>query len=302
MSKVIALVDNEVARYQFLNDFGSIPYVSTMCMIQTPAYSRDIKIFNFEVFGLLTNDTKLNNLIKEKDGIVIVTSFINQQISDRINQVILSNPDTLLLLVFEKIAMFDNFQTQNNPFNEEILKKFNAPNRKLIINQNQYEVGKKWFYNVIKKNAETKKETAKFDTTVPTSRTINISDMVTQFENATLPLSLWDHFGRLRIVNYYLTEYGYDKTIDKTGLLCTSWKKYKTSVGHEKLWNYTLTRFWVNILRSLHQKEPLLTFIQLYDKYTQIQYGGFFKNYYSEDVLFSQYAKDNWVEPNLVKK
>ena len=298
MSKVITLVDNEFARYQFLNDFGSIPYISTMCMIQTPAHYRNIKIFNFEVFGLLTNDTKLNNLIKEKEGIVIVISFINSLIIAKINQILSSNLDTPLLLVYEKNIMFDNFQAQNNPFDDEILKKFNVPHRKLLFTQNQYEVGKKWFYNIIKKKTEIKK----VNITIPISKTINISEMVTQFENATLPLSLWDHFGRLRIVNYYLTEYGYEKTIDKTGLLCTTWKKYKTSVGHEHLWNYTLTRFWINILFSLRKNDPFLTFTQLYDKNTQIQYGSFFKNYYSEDVLFSQYAKDNWVEPNLVKK
>jgi hypothetical protein len=301
MSKVIALVDNEVARYQFLNDFGSIPYSSGLCMIQTPAYTQNIKIFNFEVFGLLTIDTKLNNLIIERDGIVIVISFINQIIIDRIKQIISTNPSTPLLLVFEKNAMFENFQTQKNPFTEEITKHFDVPHRKLVICHNQYENGKNWFYNIIKKTKKTE-EIEKTEKTVSLSRTINISEMVTQFENATLPLSIWDHFGRLRIVNYYLTEYGYNKTIDKTGPLCTSWKKYKTSVGHEKLWNYTLTRFWINILHSLHQKHPSLTFTQIYDKYTQIQYGSFFKNYYSEDVLFSQFAKENWVEPNLEKK
>ena len=123
--------------------------------------------------------------------------------------------------------------------------------------------------------------------------------MVTQFENSSLPLTIWDHYGRLRIVNHYLEKYGYQRTSDIDGPLCVAWKKYKTSVGHEKLWNYTLTRFWINVLYSLHKKEPYLTFAQIYERYTDIQFGSFFKKYYSDDVIFSQLAKNTWIEPNL---
>lgn len=297
MARVIALVQNEESRYDFLNNFGSVPYISTMCMATTSAIRNETKLFRFEVFGLFTNDTKVNNLIKERDGIVILFSFINQKTIDRIVQIVDANPNTPILLVYEKIVMFANSENLTKYFNESFLEKYNVKHRKIVTSNEKMSEAKNWFYRMMQ-NIEFTKPKEIVETI--NSKTININEMVTQFENATLPLSLWDHYGRLRIVNYYLNEYGYEKTIDINGPLCKAWKKYKTTIGHEKLWNYTLTRFWINILYSLHKKEPQLTFSQLYDKYTQIQYGSFFKKYYSEDILFSQYAKDNWVSPNLI--
>jgi hypothetical protein len=208
-------------------------------------------------------------------------------------------------------------QVNINMVEKSFLELFTAPNRKFAYAQNQFGDGKKWFYHQIQQklnsvpkdksklsytsgHAYGSTSTSTSSSTALSSRTMNINDMVSQFENETLPLSVWDHFGRLRIVNYYLVTDGYCKTIDINSPLCVFWKKYKTSVGHEKLWNYTLTRFWIDVLYSLHKKEPELTFEQIYNKYTDIQFGTFYKKYYSDDVLFSQLAKNTWIKPNLI--
>ncbi len=81
--------------------------------------------------------------------------------------------------------------------------------------------------------------------------------------------------------------------------LCTNWKKYKTSIGHGNLWHYTLTRFWANVLYNLQKNYHYKTFKELYDSHPNIQIGSMFNEYYSEDVLFTDYARHNWVSPNL---
>lgn len=295
MSRVIVLLENETNRSQFLNEFGLNPPDSTMCRIQTESERR---IFRYEVFGLFTMDPKIQDLITEKHGIVIIITNINKQAINRIHQIIDSNPQISLLLIYENLVVDLNefFNMIGNSF----LDLFKVSNRKFIFSRNQFSDGKQWFYNKIQLNLykPINKNTSE-SSTILSSKTININDMVTQFENSSLPLTIWDHYGRLRIVNHYLEKYGYQRTSDIDGPLCVAWKKYKTSVGHEKLWNYTLTRFWINVLYSLHKKEPYLTFSQIYERYTDIQFGSFFKKYYSDDVIFSQLAKNTWIEPNL---
>lgn len=294
MSQVIVLLENEISRSQFLDEFGLNPPNPNMCRIQTESERR---IFRYEVFGLLTLDKKIQDLISQKLGIVIIINNINKENIDRIFQIIKSNSEKLLLLVYENsIINQNNFL---NMFDNSFLNLFIVNNRKFIFSSNKFSVGKNWFYENIQNILKSQKNKNLTQSSIVSSKTININDMVTQFEMSSLPLEIWDHFGRLRIVDYYLTNYGYNKTIDINGPLCVSWKKYKTSVGHEKLWNYTLTRFWTNILYSLHKKEPNLTFEQIYEKYTYLQFGSLFKKYYSDDVIFSQKAKNSWVEPNL---
>ena len=124
----------------------------------------------------------------------------------------------------------------------------------------------------------------------------------TQFEDNTLPITFWDHYGRLRIVFFSILHYGYKNTIDQNGWLCTNWKKYKHSIGHGNLWNYTLTRFWTNILYCIQRRHKFKTFKELYDRFPKIHYGSLFKDFYSNDIIFSDRARKTWIPPNLPPK
>lgn len=115
-----------------------------------------------------------------------------------------------------------------------------------------------------------------------------------------IPFKSADHYGRLKIVDYAIMTYGYKGAIDSNGWLCTNWKKYKKSIGHGNLWNYSLTRFWINILYNLQVKNNYKSFDELYTNNSIIHNGKLFQQYYSNDVLFSDNAKNNWVPPNLI--
>ena len=124
--------------------------------------------------------------------------------------------------------------------------------------------------------------------------------MAQQFQSGTMPLHIWDHYGRLRIVDYSLMKYGYANTIDPNGWLCKHWKSYKTTIGHGDLWHYSLTRFWINIIYNLQTKNKYKTFDELYKNNPNIHTGSLFKKYYSDDVIFTPKARNEWVQPNLV--
>ncbi len=134
------------------------------------------------------------------------------------------------------------------------------------------------------------------------SRSISTKELVILFEKCKLPLELWDHYGRLRIVSYAITKYGFQKAFEQDSWLCMVWKKYKTSIGHGHLWHYTLTRFWGNIIYNLHKKGIYSSFDELYDKNPEIHFGKLFQKYYTNDVLFSKDARNHWVPPNLKNK
>jgi hypothetical protein len=150
----------------------------------------------------------------------------------------------------------------------------------------------KWFIEQMNKLA-TKKN-------VPSHSAITDAQLVDMFESSVLPLMPWDHYGRLRIVHYALTKYGFDNTIDQNGWLCSNWKKYKKTIGHEHLWNYTLTRFWIEIVEGLRKNHPMYS--ELYQHNPKIHNGNLHKEFYTNETLFSQLARDNWIPPTDLNK
>jgi hypothetical protein len=129
--------------------------------------------------------------------------------------------------------------------------------------------------------------------------TIPIKDLIDQFQKCTLPLDFWTHYCRLRIVIYSIQIYGVKATLNPEGWLCTTWRQYKTSVGHGHLWHYTLTSFWVHLLANMLATGKYPTFEAMYSQNPDLQNGHLHKQYYSDQFLFTANAKTNWVEPDL---
>ena len=158
---------------------------------------------------------------------------------------------------------------------------------------------KEWFNNALKKTNPMRISNTpqSISTDRYTESTIPIKQMANEFEQCTLPLEMWNHYGRLKIVYYSLCKYGFTDTINPNEWLCTNWIKYKTSIGHGNLWHYTLTRFWASIIYKLMQSYK--NFNDLYTNNPEIQSGQYFKKFYTDSILFTPYAKTNWVPPNL---
>ena len=277
MKNVIVLTTNEQSKNPFLMGLGmhTKKQEAWMCMIQMPT-----KIFNYQIFGLLTVDKKLSDYIKSRDGIIILLDTINDTILERINTIVHNSPFTPIAIILNT--------SHKNSYQLDSFTKVN--HRQLFINNNFY--AKEWFNNTIITTNVAKSQI------VLTSINIPIQEMAKQFQDCTMPLKLWDHYGRLRIVYYAIMKYGFDNAINSNGWLCTNWFKYKTSIGHGNLWHYTLTRFWACILYSLQLRGKYNNFADLYEANPFIHNGSLFKEYYTDDVLFTAYARNNWVPPN----
>ena len=264
MKHVVVLMDSEVRRSQFLNKLGRSNPPLYLCRSLTPAEINGFKIFDFEVFGLFTKDNKLDDFIGQVNGVIILVEYENVQYAlKRINEIIKISPNKPLLIVVE---------TNNNKNTCDELKNMcNVKNRKVFyVNyldqwDNTLEP-KEWFNTILlEENIKKVKDSSTIDVNNKdyTSSNIPMSVMASRFEDCVLEMKLWDHYGRLRIVHYSLQRYGYEDTIDQSGWLCTNWKKYKTSIGHGKLWHYTLTRLWTNIIYQL-QKNITIKHLQNY--------------------------------------
>jgi hypothetical protein len=314
MKQVIVLVDNELLQSKLLHDvdFGTIDTNRWMCAVHKPNIK---KVFMFQTFGLIVDDIKMDNFMSTKDGIVMVVnpSTVNKSIVNRVVTIVQNNTHIPIMIYLEdnvkkqepiinkpwslsseeiknkqQMDLQNNITTQFKNIIEQLSKKYS--NFKYFYDTS---LANNWFNSAVDRDNPNKKEVKL------TSTNIDSNMMAEQFQNETLPLHIWDHYGRLRIVHYSLMKYGYKNTIDQSGWLCTNWKAYKTSIGHGDLWHYSLTRFWVNVIYNLQIKNNYKSFDELYNNNPSIQNGSLFKKYYSDNVIFTPKARMEWVEPDL---
>lgn len=306
--EVIILTTSDSQRNSpFLANFGvtsANPALWALCRMPTQheldTMDKKIKTFRYEIFSLLVRDEKLINLTNEKNGIVILID-ISENVSsifEYSKSTILNNPAKPILILIENSK--DQYVQKMIDFIYMIKKYVNVSHRavfgvdytnKQIIDACKTNLKpEKWFDSVFN-------EITYHQKTFNTSSNISDMDMMSMFSSCTLDLKFWDHYGRLRIVYLSLTKHGYDDTINTNGWLCSNWKIYKTSIGHGHLWNYSLTRLWTEILSPLINKYD--TFDILFKSNPHLHKGRLFQEYYSNDIIFSSKAKNEWVKPNL---
>jgi len=320
MSRVVVLLQNEFQRSPFLNDLGQDKSLLGLCRMPTQAELARRTIFIFETFSLMTKDQKLDDYIKAMDGLIIIMDVngFSEAVKDRLVEIMRLVPFMPVLFIFERytpnplatdptqwlndftVAKYRTvffFEHQQIPENQ--VWKFMDPLESRETYQRsttyQMEKAKEWFNHQLSQHSQSQPAMK----VAYNSLTMPMDQMVNLFMNLTLPLSVWDHYGRLRIVHYALITHGYEDCINSSGWLCSHWRQYKASIGHDHHWHYTLTRFWVEIIRSLVQRNPKQTFQELYQSNPQIQRGQLFRQYYSDNVLFNDLARNQWIGPNL---
>lgn len=276
--KVLVLVEDEHKEYDILKNLGITThydkYLSRLCRITSTAEKeaakqQKITMYKWEKFGLLVDDNKLVQYAKHVDGVIIIMD--TQKSHKRVLSLLSQLHDQIVWTIFTDQNI--SFQVQQK--------------KHLFGSSN-----KDYFNNQI--------ELAQLKEDIETSQTISNDELIQGFTHGTLPLSMWDHYGRLRIVYLAIVKLGWAKAIDPNGWLCKSWRRYKTSIGHGHLWHYTLTRFWGNLLHDLQKKNKYKNFSELYnDPNNQFLHSGrLFQKYYTNDVLFSDKARKQWVSPN----
>ena len=326
-------MDDENRKSKYLGDIslGNFTELGLLCRMPTQAEIDNSKNFLFEVFGLFTKDQKLTNFLQFHDGIIISIDSKNVQKNpnlfiSRINNIINENSNIPVATVIDNDdSMTSNTRQTVNKLLEDIIRtdiseifivNYSSDLSGLMQSDNISDVNK-WINTTLKKtnnkfnkykitNNRTndnyvinKRKQIKEKTKILTSNTINANTLMRLFDDATLPIDVWDHYGRLRVVWCSIIKFGFEKTIDPKGWLCTAWKRYKTSIGHGDKWNYTLTRFWINIINGIQESAKYRTFRELYKNNPRIHSGKLFLEYYGNEI-FSDHAKNNWIQPTKI--
>lgn len=313
MHNVIILVEDERRKLQVCTT-GPDPG-RYMCRMRTVTEIRAAdkmrqNVFSYTVLPLLVPDPKIDQYVTECDGAVVVLSYISLE----------KNPDTfikriqslrcrpMLVLIEDSpppqqlppaSMQYDYIypSSQAPPAGSGVKHYIQSTDEFLhvsyISNPEDRISAYEHFCELLWRSESLPRKPK-----VLSSKEMSTESLVSQFNERTLPISAWDHYGRLRIVTYSLKKYGYEATIQPDGWLCTTWRAYKTSIGHGNLWNYSLTRFWANILWSILQKQRC-KFSEMWERYPVIQNGSLHKDYYSS-VIFTPRAKEGWVPPDLV--
>jgi len=259
------------------------------------------KVFAFERFGLHTTDEKLTNLINDQqDGIIIIFKKFSKSVQEKCIQIVNEFKKNRPILI---VCESENDSTLANSKQFSDIEKLDSNVKYFYISNynvtdviNVIDDAHSWFIEKLQHNVRSAMMSSSSTITVQlTSKTMPLQVFVQKFQDCSLPLHLWDHFGRLRIVHYAITTLGFETAINPVGWLCTCWKRYKQSIGHGHLWNYTLTRFWAHILDNLQRQKRYSTFAELYQDNLAIHSGKYHEKFYSNDVLFSDRAKTSWV-------
>ena len=297
MNNVIVLADNKNYDREFLKCIGVTTGSPYLCTIHVPT-----RFYTYQIYGLEEPDEKIFNHVNANAGLIIITTpNTYPKLFSRI-KLFADKISHIPILIVIEIKGTREYDEQNKPKLSDlgigsIISKSNVKyeiSTDLNSSQHGYRQGGIGMNNLVWFNSQV----IKFDKTKP-SNIIPLEQLVSEFVDCKLSIENWNHLNRLRMVYFSLKNFGYEKTIDQTGWLCVNWNKYKNTIGHAHLWNYTLTKFWIDQIFSLMLKEPKMDFATIYSQNSYLSDGNLHKKYYTNEVLFSDKARKEWIEPDL---
>lgn len=128
-----------------------------------------------------------------------------------------------------------------------------------------------------------------------------ILDLVKAFEGATVSRDKWKHAEHIIVALYYLTREDYDDATVKMrdGIFKLLTKGFNVNLSKEMPYHETLTVFWMRTIddfltdrRNRTLAENAVEAIKLFDK-------EFPFRFYTREVLSSDMARAEYVEPDL---
>ena len=127
-----------------------------------------------------------------------------------------------------------------------------------------------------------------------------ISTVVRSFENGTISRDDWGHAEHLTVALYYLSKYDYETALLKMreGIF-NLLRAIKVDLSKEMPYHETLTVFWMRTIDDfINSKtdnsiiEKANNLVEKFDKNYPLQF-------YSRELLFSNKARERFVEPDL---
>jgi hypothetical protein len=288
LNNIIVLADNKNYSREFLKCLGMSTGSPFLCTTHIPT-----KMFTFQIYGLEETDEKIFTHVKTNAGLIIITKYEEyNRLIKQIEFYCMNISHIPILIVLENCSKSDT--NELNSVNRVIKSnvKYELLNQK--FHHTSYIQGGLGFENISWFNSLV----LSFKP-LPTNL-LGLEELVKQFVDCELSIDNWNHFNRIRLVYFSLKNFGYDKTINQSEWLCVCWNKYKNTIGHGHLWNYTLTKFWIDKIFSLILSNPKMDFAQLYAKYEYLSDGNLHKKYYTNELLFSDKARKEWVKPDIL--
>lgn len=130
----------------------------------------------------------------------------------------------------------------------------------------------------------------------------SIQDLVTGFQNRTLPKEQWTHEAHLVTAIWFHVHHSPDEAIAclRSGIIT-----YNDSLGGKNTptdgYHETMTLFWCRVVSKFVAGHRHLPLVELCERFLSSEQAN--KDYplkfYSRDVLFSVKARATWVEADL---
>ena len=125
-----------------------------------------------------------------------------------------------------------------------------------------------------------------------------IREVVAEFEAGTISRNAWGHPEHLIVAYSYALEdenSAYDRM--RTGIF-NLLDAFGVDLSREMPYHETMTLFWIKTVAGFAASNPEMT-VESVDKMIK-SFGKRYPNeFYSEEVLMSDKARAEWVEPNL---
>ena len=123
-------------------------------------------------------------------------------------------------------------------------------------------------------------------------------EFIAQFEAKALHPQYFNHRGHLRLGWLYLTAYPLDEAITKT---CSGIRDYATHLGAKNKFHTTLTVAAVQIVHERMMGSTVTSFDEFLEHNRDLMddLPQLIDQHYSRELLFSEMARERYIEPDL---
>ena len=125
-----------------------------------------------------------------------------------------------------------------------------------------------------------------------------LESLVRDFEGCTLPREAWTHRAHLAVSVWYLFHFSREEA---TRLIRTGIQRYNASLGNTKGYHETVTLAWIAVVAAELSASTDKSLEFLAD-FIPSKYGrcDFLLKHFSKELLFSEFARQEWVNPDLL--
>lgn len=128
-----------------------------------------------------------------------------------------------------------------------------------------------------------------------------LESLVDRLESCKLPRESWTHHAHLAVAVWYLYHFSREEATQR---IRDGIQRYNTSLGNTQGYHETITLSWVAILSAfMREQAGRRSASDIADIATEVLFrfgaSDFLLSHFSRELLFSELARREWVEPDL---